>query len=210
MVPEVFLGVGEGFEGLVFGWGHADGGFADLGGEDGEFFLFFHATFLPFVGQLIADGDAAQALLDPFLRVAFLLVDLPHSLGGKFGVFDFLQTLVADLGQPEFEWLGFRRRDGLDKAEESLCVGSADGANFPIRSRHGYQGTICHPVGIKGRIALSQLLDVVFNIGSAGEEFDDVVDREIPFFLGLVPSAADLFFFKEGDGAHDSGCLAWC
>ena len=195
---------------VVFGRRHAEGGFADLGSQDGEFFLFFHAAFLPFVGQLIPHGDAAQALFNPVFRVAFLLVNLPHPLGREFGVFDFLQTLVADLGEPEFEGLGLGRGDGLDEAEESLCVGSADGANFPIRSRHGYQGTICHPVGIKGRIALSQLLDIVFNIGRAGEEFDDVVDREIPLFLGLVPSATDLFFFKEGDGTHDSGCLAWC
>jgi hypothetical protein len=34
------------------------------------------------------------------------------------------------------------------------------------------------------------------------EDGDDIDDGEIPFLLGLVPGATDLFFFKEGEGAH--------
>jgi hypothetical protein len=63
--------------------------------------------FFPLVGKFVTDGDAAKAFFDPFLGVAFLLVNLAHPAGGEFGVFDFLQAFVSDLGEPEFEGFGF-------------------------------------------------------------------------------------------------------
>ena len=42
-------------------------------------------------------------------------------------------------------------------------------------------------------------------IRASGQHGDDVGDREIPFFFVFVPSAADLFFFKQDDAAHSFG-----
>lgn len=78
----------------------------------------------------------------------------------------------------------------------------ADGADFAIGTGHGYQGTVCPPVGVQLQIPLSELLDVVLDVDCVREDFDDVIYGKIPFFLGFVPSAADMFFFEEGEGAH--------
>ena len=94
------LWVGEGFEVFVFGGGHAEGGFAHLGGEDGEVALLLDSALFPFIGEFVADGDAADALFDPLVGVAFLPVNLPHPLGGEFGVFDFFEAFVSDLREP--------------------------------------------------------------------------------------------------------------
>ena len=76
------------------------------------------------------------------------------------------------------------------------------GADFAVDSGHFYQGTVCPPVGAEFGIPLAKLLDVVFDIDGAGEDLDHVVYGEIPLFLGLIPRAADLLFFKQDDGAH--------
>jgi len=36
----------------------------------------------------------------------------------------------------------------------------------------------------------------------------DVINGEDPFFVGGIPSAADLFFFEEEDGEHGWGEVA--
>jgi hypothetical protein len=51
VIAEVLAGIGEGFEGFVFGGCHAEGGLADLGGENGKFAGFFDAAFFPLVGK---------------------------------------------------------------------------------------------------------------------------------------------------------------
>lgn len=76
--------------GVLFPGNLGGGGFAEHG-ED----------------EFIADGDAAQAFFDPLFRVAFLLIDRPHALGGEFGVFDFFEAFVADFGEPALEGFGF-------------------------------------------------------------------------------------------------------
>jgi dihydrofolate reductase len=117
VIAEVFLGVGECLELFILGGSHAEGGFADFRSEDGEFPALFHPALAPLVGEFIADGDAAQAFFDPFLRVAFLLVDRPHALGGEFRVLDFLKAFEADFGEPALEGFRLGGWDGLDEAE---------------------------------------------------------------------------------------------
>ncbi len=107
VVAEVLAWIGERFEGFVFGGCHAEGGLADLGGENGKFARFFDAAFFPLVSKFVTDGDAAKAFFDPFLGVAFLLVNLAHPAGCEFGVFDFLKAFISDLGEPEFERFSF-------------------------------------------------------------------------------------------------------
>ena len=126
----------------------------------------------------------------------------PHSLGGEFGVFDFFEALVADFREPSFEGVGFGRWDGLDDSQKRLCIGRFNGAFFTIGSRHFYWGTICHPVGIQIRITLSELFDVILDVGRIGQREDDIVDGEIPLLLGGIPCAADLVFFGGGNGGH--------
>ena len=138
MITEIILGVGESFEVFVFGGRHAEGGFADLSGKDGEFFLLFDAALFPFAGEFVADGDAAQSLFNPRFGIAFLLVNSPHPFGSEFWVFDLLESLVADLREPAFEGFGFGRWDGLDETKELFGVGRTDRADFAVGSGHFY------------------------------------------------------------------------
>ena len=120
MVAEVFAF--QAFVGGVFGGGKTEGGFGNLGGEDGVFEFLADAALLPLVGQLVADGDAAHALFDPRFGVTLGEVESAGALGGEFGVFDFLHAFVADFGEPAFERLGFGAGDGLDQTENTLGV----------------------------------------------------------------------------------------
>ena len=51
-----------------------------------------------------------------------VLVKLPHPLLGEFGIFDFLDPLIADLGEPSFERFGLGAGDGLNDAERGFGV----------------------------------------------------------------------------------------
>ena len=162
----------------------------------------FHSALFPFVGQFITHRDAAQTLLDPFLGVAFLLVNLAHPSGGEFGVFDFFEAFVADPGEPEFERLRFRRWDGLDEPEKLLRIRHVGEALLAIGGGHFQTVTIGHGLIPLLFQTLFQLSPIGSGIDASGQNRDDVGDGEIPFFFVLVPSAADLFFFKQDDGAH--------
>jgi len=44
--------------------------------------LLLNTVFLPFLGQFLADGDAAHALFDPVVGVALGFVKFPTALCG--------------------------------------------------------------------------------------------------------------------------------
>jgi len=117
---------------LVLRWGDTEGGFGDFGGKDGEIFLISNATFLPFVGQFVTDGNATDALFDLVVGVALLLIEGAHPLLGQFGVFDLLHTLVADLRQPAFERFGLGAGNGLNDGEGGLGVDAIGNAILAI------------------------------------------------------------------------------
>lgn len=125
------------------------------------------------VSEQAAANDAAEAFFEPFLGVAFLLVDGPGALGGELGFFDFLKAFVADIGEPALEGFRIVRGDGLDQAEvlrgvryigQALVAGGGGHfqtvticngfisligeALFSMGCAHFNQGTICLPVGI--------------------------------------------------------------
>ena len=54
----------------------------------------------------------------------------------KFRVFDFLDALVTDSGEPAFEGLSLGAGDGLDKAKQAFGVG----ANHLLRATGGVHG----------------------------------------------------------------------
>ena len=86
---------GKAFVVFVFGRRHAEGGLADLGSVDGKLTPFLDTVFFPFIGEFVTHRDAARSFLSRFFRMAFLLVDGPHALGGELGILDYLQALVA-------------------------------------------------------------------------------------------------------------------
>jgi hypothetical protein len=62
--------------------------------------------------------------------------------------------------------------------------------------------TICNGfIPLVGQ-ALFHDAPIDLRIFAAGQDGDDIDDGEIPPLLDLVSGAADLFFFKEGEGAH--------
>jgi hypothetical protein len=136
----------QAFVGGVFGGREAEGGFGNLGGEDGVFELFLDAAFLPLVGQLVADGDAAHPRFDPGGGVALGAVEGAGALGGEFGVLDFLHAFVAHLGEPAFERLGLGAGDGLDQAEmPSVCQQRVFAVRRPWGTSSARGGAICPP-----------------------------------------------------------------
>ncbi len=194
--------------GGVFGRGEAEGGLGDFGGEDGVFELLLHAAFLPLAGQLVANGDAAHALLDPGLGVAFGEVEGPGAFAGELGVFDFLHALKTDLGEPAFEGFGLWTGDGLDEAENALGVpagqflGAAGGGELQ-RKGGGKLPPPFEGVGQSG-VATAHVLEVAGGVGRVGEGGDDIDDYEPPF-VG-VKGFADFLFLKKGDaGFHGEG-----
>ena len=68
MVAQIILLPGKSLELLVLRWRHAKGSFGDLGGQDTEVSFTADPPLLPFIGQVLTDGDAAQTLVDPILR----------------------------------------------------------------------------------------------------------------------------------------------
>lgn len=63
------------------------------------------ASILSFVGQILPDGNPPHPLVDPIFRIALFLVDGLHPFHGEFRVFDLVDPLLANLGQPAFQGL---------------------------------------------------------------------------------------------------------
>ena len=131
-----------------------------------------------------------------------MLVDRAHAFGGEFGVFDFLEALVADFGEPAFEGLGLGGWDGLDETQKLFRISDIGHALFAVGGGHFQPVTICN-----GFIAL--ILEAFFydppidlRIRTVGEDRNHIHDGKMPFFFHCIPSPADLLFFKEGDGGH--------
>lgn len=60
------------FKALVFRRRHAEGRFADLGGQDGVIAAFVDAAVFPFVGKFGARSDAARTQGYPIIGITFL------------------------------------------------------------------------------------------------------------------------------------------
>ena len=175
---------GEAFSAALFG-AFGSGGFA-VHGED----------------EFIADCDAAQGFLDPFFRVAFLLVNGACPFGGEFGVFDFFKALVADFGNPALKGFGFGGWDGLDEAQELFGVRDVGEALLAVGGGHFQTVTICNGFISFSDESFFEDAPIYLRIWTICQNREDIDDGEHPFFLAGVPSAANLFFFEEGDDGH--------
>ncbi len=106
-------------------------------------------------------------------------------------VHGFLAARIEELVAAE----GLPRPVGMLIGEALLAVGSG----------HFQSVTVCHGfIPLVGQ-ALFRDAPIDLRIVAAGQDGDDIDDGEIPLLLDLVPGAADLFFFKEGKGAHLEG-----
>ena len=110
---------------------------------------------------------------------------------------------MADFGQPALEGFGFGGCDGLDEAENLLGVSDIGHALLAVGSGHFQTVTICNGFISFIRETLFQDTPINWGIRAIGQNGKDIDDGEYPFFLAGVPSAANLFFFEEGDGGHD-------
>ena len=128
-----------------------------------------------------------------------------HPFGGEFGVFDFFEAFVSDLREPAFERLVFGRWDRLDDSQELFGIRHIGEALLAVGGGHFQSVTFCNGFTALVREAFLHHPPIDLRIVAISEHSDDIHDGEIPFCLGLVPSAADLFLFKEGDGAHGQG-----
>jgi len=90
----------------------------------------------PFIGQVLPHGDAPQPFANPLLGVALLLVEVLHPGHGRLGVFDLVNPLLADPGQPALERLDFERENGLDDPEQGLGAGAVRRIELAVAGLH--------------------------------------------------------------------------
>ena len=109
MIAQILVRGLQALVGLVCRWRRAECRFADFGGQNGKIPIFRNTTFLPFIRQVLADGDSTQTLVDPVFRLSLLFVKLLHTVLSQFRIFDFQYPVAADLSQPLFERFRFRR-----------------------------------------------------------------------------------------------------
>ena len=180
--------------------GHAGPGLCDLVGEDGVFPALLHAPRLPFGGELVADADGEDALVDPVGVIALLLIGLQCPVDGLFRVDGLLNALTANLCQPTLEGLCLGRRDGLDDAQDALGIGGLHLSLLAVRGEHLNRGTNCTPVACKLFVPLAHFFEIIRGIGAVRQHRHHIHYGEIPFFLFLVPCGTDLSIFKKLDG----------
>ena len=125
------------------------------------------------------------------------------TFGSEFGVFDFLEPLKTNFGQPEFEGFRLGRWDGLDEAVQLFRISDIGQTLLAVGSGHFQTVTIPHGLIPLFFQAFFQLPPIGSGIDALREDGDDIHDGENPFLFGLIPGAEDMFFFKEGDGAHE-------
>ena len=87
---------------------------------------------LPFVRQFLAHLNAADALVDPIVRIPQAFIVLHGLFDGEFRVLHLVYAVGGDLCHPLFEGLGLGRRDGLDDAEELFRVGHVGEAHLAV------------------------------------------------------------------------------
>ncbi len=85
-----------------------------------------------------------------------------------------------------------------------------DGACPAIGTRHGYQGTVCPPVGVQSKVTLSELFDVIVHPGCASEDGDAIHDGGTPFPPVFITRPADVLFFNEDEVAHGLDAAGFC
>ena len=81
--------------------------------------------------EFVANGDAAHPFFDPAVGITLILADLSHALHGEFRIFDFLNPLITDFGQPAFERLGLGAGYRLD---DPKSIGRVDAVGFATLS----------------------------------------------------------------------------
>ena len=180
--------------------GHAGPGLCDLVGEDGVFPALLHAPRLPFGGELVADADGEDALVDPVGIIALLLVGLQRPVDGLFRVDGLLDALPAYGGEPEPEGFCLRRGDRLDDAQDLFRIGGKHLSLFACGAGHFYLGTICPQVACELFVPLAHFFEIIRGIGAVRQHRHHIHHGEIPFFLFLVPGGTDLSIFKKLDG----------
>ena len=120
---------------LVFLGGFVGPGFVNHVGQKGELWPFLQAVLFPLVGQLLADLDALEPLVDPVVCVAQALVVAHGLLDAQLWVLQLVQALAAHFGQPQLEGFGPLAGDGLDEPQDLLGVGHIGQVFFAISSR---------------------------------------------------------------------------
>jgi len=122
----------EAFEFFVLRRRYTEGGLGDFGGEDGIVPRLLDAAVLQLIGQLFTNRNRADSLFDPVVGIALGLVQDAGALGGEFRVFDFLNTLVANLGQPSLKGFGLSAGNRLDYTKGVFGIDNIRCVHFPV------------------------------------------------------------------------------
>lgn len=151
-------------------------------GEDGELTPFLRATVAPLRRQFVADANALQALLDPLLVVATLVIEQPQRVRRHPWIVQFFQPLRAHARQLLLEQLGSGRGDALDDAQQRLGIRRIGQALFAIASGHLQHVTICNGLHRALFACQTQLqhMPVGAGVGALGQQSYHVNHAEEP------------------------------
>ena len=170
---------------------HAGPGLRDLVGQNCVFDALLHAPGIPLIGQFLASLNSLQSLIDPLTGIALFQISFQCPFNGQLQVHGFLDEFPTDLGQPEFERLGFGGRDCLDNPKKLFRVGNVCQTLFSVSSGHLQTVTICHGFIAFGFQTLFELAPICCGIDTISKYVAHTHNRKIPFFLLHVTSDAD-------------------
>ena len=96
----------EALEVLVFFGGQACPRLVDDVGEGGVTGAFFYSMFFPLVGEVFADLDGLEALVDPVVGITEALEVLERLLDAEFRVLHLVDAVGSHLCEPTLEGFG--------------------------------------------------------------------------------------------------------
>ena len=80
---------------------------------------------------------------------------------------------------------------------QAFRIGGLNLAPFPVCGNHFNRGTNCTPFGGKLRITSMHFLDVLFRVCAFSQNRNNILNREIPFFLFFVSDGTNFAAFKK-------------
>ena len=83
------------------------------------------------IHQILPNSNATQTLVDPFFGITLFFVEFLHPYHSKFGIFDLVDMLLADMRKPAFERLYPGQWDGLDDAKHGPVLAQSVSRIFP-------------------------------------------------------------------------------
>ncbi len=185
-------------EALVFSGGKACPGLVNYICECGISCAFLDSVLFPLVGEVFANLDGLEALVDPIVGIAEALEVCERLLDTEFGILHLMDAVCSYLCKPAFEGFGLLGWDGLYDTEKPLDINAFGVMPFAIGGDEFVGGTICPPhERIEFGVAFAKLLEVFAGILAVCEGFHGIDNAEVVLLLAIVPDKFSNFSFPH-------------